>query len=159
MIPAHQTDSISWIAATRARDDVLHEFRPRSVCPRLGQTCELYLGRFCDRLIFCHKRAFGHEVREFAGTDPGTFFARNKYRGSCGTFGGYFGCGWSFYEKFVITSGVSKIIGKINASGSGPILGIHQYTTRNGYSGNVNIQSLGGVFSSGGDFSEIFHGM
>ncbi len=103
----------------------------------------------------CNFSARGRAV----GPYPGTFFARNKERSSCGTFGGKFFCGWSFNEHFVITSGASNILGNINANGPGPLLGIHQYTTKNGYSGNVKIQSLGGVFSSGGDFSEIFHGM
>ncbi|MGB8907317.1 MAG: hypothetical protein WCC84_01075 [Candidatus Cybelea sp.] len=92
-----------------------------------------------------------------AGPYPGTFFARSELReywSSCAY--------WTFEEKFIITSGASKTVGTIDASGCGgsiSIPGVYQYTTTNGYSGSVKIQSLGGNLGPDADFREIFHGM
>jgi hypothetical protein len=101
---------------------------------------------------WCYFRARGRAV----GPYPGSFLARNKWRESCSPI---FGCGGSFTQDFIIRSGATKIVGTIEVDGS-PTPGVYQYTTKNGYSGNVKIQSLGGVFGTAeGDFREAFYGM
>lgn len=106
---------------------------------------------------WCYFRASGKAV----GPYPGTFFARNKWHERCGSFGGYYGCSWTFTQDFIISSGASKIKGTIEAEGSGsfPIPGVYQYTTKNGYSGNVKIQSLGEFAGPDASFREAFYGM
>jgi hypothetical protein len=101
---------------------------------------------------WCDFRARG----KAKGPLPGPFTARCVWHEFSGQSGYY----WTFKEHFTITSGTSKVIGLINAGGSGAfsLPGVYQYTTRNGYSGNVEIQSLG-VFSSSSDFLETFYGM
>jgi hypothetical protein len=70
---------------------------------------------------------------------------------------------WTFQEHFIIRSGGSKISGTIEANGSGgesiPLPGVYQYTTKNGYSGNVTIKSLAQFFGPDADFRETFDGM
>ena len=70
---------------------------------------------------------------------------------------------WTFQEHFTIRSGGSKISGTIEADGSGgesiPLPGVYQYTTKNGYSGNVTIKSLAQFFGPDADFREAFDGM
>lgn len=70
---------------------------------------------------------------------------------------------WTFQEHFIIRSGGSKISGTIEANGSGsesiPLPGTYQYTTKNGYSGNVTIKSLAQFFGPDADFREAFDGL
>jgi hypothetical protein len=69
---------------------------------------------------------------------------------------------WGFQERFIIRSGASKINGTIDVGGSGismPVPGVYQYTTTNGYSGNVKIQSLATYGGPDRDFREEFDGM
>jgi hypothetical protein len=92
------------------------------------------------------------------GPYPGAFFARYQYQESTVSDHTY----WSFKEHFIISSGVFKIRGTIEGGGSGGISipGVYQYTTTDGYSGSVKIQTLGGVtVGPDADFREIFHGM
>ena len=92
------------------------------------------------------------------GAYPGTFIAHcdtesTDYQGRWS---------WSFTERFIIRSGVSKIKGTISVGGSGPVMlipGVYQYTTTNGYAGNVKIQSLAAYGGPDRDFREAFEGM
>jgi hypothetical protein len=96
-----------------------------------------------------------------SGPYPGTFSASGEYTVSgrppaspnCSGR-----CSWNFEERFTIRSKKSRISGTISAGGNGnfPIPGPFHYTTKNGYSGTVKVQSIG-LHDS--DFRETFFGM
>ena len=100
-----------------------------------------------------------HARGRAVGPYPGTFTAHCQSSWSKFSLKEW----WTFQEHFIIRSGGSKISGAIEASGSGsesiPLPGTYQYTTKNGYSGNVSIKSLAQFFGPDADFSEAFDGM
>lgn len=103
----------------------------------------------------CHFVAFGKRIAR--GLYPGTFTAKGTWTSEMTSIPRCpAGC-WTFSESFTITSGATRIVGSISASGKGetfiPIPGIYQYTTKNGYSGNVKISGLVRRFR------ETFYGM
>lgn len=103
----------------------------------------------------CHFVAFGKRIAR--GPYPGTFTAHGTWLSELPSFPHCPGGCWGFSESFRITSGATGIVGSISASGTGetfiPIPGVYQYTTKNGYSGNVQISRLVRRFR------ETFYGM
>jgi hypothetical protein len=103
----------------------------------------------------CHFKVNGKRIAR--GPYPGTFTARGNWESELSSYPFCLGGCWSFSERFTITSGATKISGSISASGTGatfmPIPGVYQYTTTNGYSGNVEISAFLP------HFGEAFYGM
>jgi hypothetical protein len=111
----------------------------------IGKAKEAHCQSTGERTIVttCNFKVHGKHIAR--GLYPGTFTAKGTLESEYSYPFCVPGC-WSFSESFTITSGATSIVGSILAGGryakNIPIPGVYEYTTQNGYSGNVKISAL-----------------